>query len=73
MKLITWILLWLLVLLGFFALLPNFHPVPVQFYLGQTEIRLAFLLLAALWLGAALGALAGFGLGWKAARRVKNQ
>ncbi|GEM_PF-4070392 len=56
------LLLILFALVGVALLLPNFHLVTFQYYIGSVEIHLAFLLLATLWLGALLGVLAGLSL-----------
>ncbi len=61
MKIITSLILFTIVAIGFVFACLNASPVNINYYLGESQLPLALLLLLALCLGALLGCLVALG------------
>ncbi|RMD78003.1 MAG: LapA family protein [Gammaproteobacteria bacterium] len=69
-RLIRFIFLLLVFVVGVAFTLRNAHPVKVDYYLGTAELPLSLLLVIALALGAVLGLVAGMAMVVRQRRRV---
>ncbi len=72
LRLVSFIVLLFVLIIGIYFGLLNADPVSVNYYFGTYEMPLSLLLVATLLIGALLGAVASIGIIFRMRKRISN-